>query len=53
MNNYRNVPMDFADACLLWLYQNTANAQILTLDNRGFGVFRLPNSKKHPRVVKL
>jgi uncharacterized protein len=56
MRAYSNVPMDFADACVLWLYTNTPKAQILTLDQRGFGVFRVAigqRSKALPKVITL
>jgi uncharacterized protein len=54
MNGYAKVPMDFADATVLWLYRETRNARILTLDQRGFGVFRLPSqSRKRPAAVLL
>ncbi len=54
MNGYASVPMDFADATVLWLYRETREVQILTLDQRGFGVFRLPGqSKKRPAAVLL
>lgn len=54
MNGYTKVPMDFADATVLWLYRETREAQILTLDQRGFGVFRLPGQgKKRPATVPL
>jgi uncharacterized protein len=56
MRAYSNVPMDFADACVLWLYANTPRAQILTLDRRGFGVFRVTigqQSKAMPKVIGL
>jgi predicted nucleic acid-binding protein len=54
MLGYANVPMDFADATVLWLYSTTSGSQILTLDQRGFGVFRLPGqSRKAPKVIAL
>jgi uncharacterized protein len=56
MRAYSNVPMDFADACVLWLYAHTPRAQILTLDQRGFGVFRVTIgqlSKAMPKVIAL
>lgn len=53
MRQYANVPMDFADACVLWLYQAHPACTILTLDQRGFGVFRLPGQRKFPTVVSL
>jgi predicted nucleic acid-binding protein len=54
MNGYANVPMDFADATVLWLYRHTPGSKILTLDERGFGVFRLPGQpRRRPAVVAL
>jgi uncharacterized protein len=57
MHGYSNVPMDFADATVLWVYEQNPTSKILTHDMRGFGVFRLPNSKhlknKFPQVVEL
>ena len=54
MRQYEKIPMDFADACVLWLYRATPGARILTLDERGFGVFRLPGqARKRPVVVPL
>ena len=54
MRGYSEVPMDFADATVLWLYRETRDARILTLDQRGFGVFRLPGqAKKRPATVQL
>jgi uncharacterized protein len=56
INGYAKIPMDFADATVLWLYRETSDAQILTLDQRGFGVFRLPGQgkgKKGPATVSL
>ncbi len=41
MRQYSQVPMDFADAGVLWLHKQLANSSILTLDQRGFGVFRV------------
>jgi len=42
---YRNIPMDLADASLLWTAEQTGTQQILTLDLRGFAAFRLPGGK--------
>lgn len=41
MARYRNVPMDFADASLVTLAEDLGLDRILTLDRRGFGVYRL------------
>ena len=54
MRGYAKVPMDFADATVLWLYRETGDSRILTLDQRGFGVFRLPGQgKKRPATIDL
>ncbi len=45
-----DIPMDFADATVLWLYREAGEAQILTLDQRGSGVFRLPGQGKRGKV---
>lgn len=41
MEKYRDVPMDFADATLVTLGEELGLDTILTLDRRGFGVYRL------------
>jgi hypothetical protein len=41
MEQYRNVPMDFADATLVVLAEELDLDGIFTLDRRGFGVYRL------------
>lgn len=54
MRRYANVPMDFADATVLWLYRESPGSNILTLDERGFGVFRLPGqARKKPATIPL
>jgi len=54
MRGYAKVPMDFADATVLWLYRATREARILTLDQRGFGVSRMPGQgRKPPATVPL
>ena len=40
MERYANVPMDFADATLVALAEETGVRRVFTLDRRGFGVFR-------------
>ncbi len=41
MAQYRNVPMDFADATLVTLGEDLGLEDVFTLDRRGFGVYRL------------
>ena len=42
---YRNIPMDLADASLLWVAEQTGTREILTLDLRGFAAYRLPDGQ--------
>ena len=42
---YRDLPMDLADASLLWAAQQTGVLDILTIDRKDFSVYRLPNGK--------
>ena len=41
MAQYRNVPMDFADATLVTLGEELDLDSVFTLDRRGFAVYRL------------
>ena len=40
MEKYADLPMDLADASLLWLAEHRRIVEILTLDARDFGVYR-------------
>ena len=42
---YRDLPMDLADASLLWIAEQTGITDILTIDLRDFSAYRLPNGK--------
>ena len=42
---YIDLPMDLADASLVWAAQHTNVLDILTIDLRDFSVYRLPNGK--------
>ena len=42
---YIDLPMDLADASLIWVAQQTGILDILTIDLRDFSVYRLPNGK--------
>ena len=42
---YADLPMDLADASLLWLAQQTGVFDILTIDLKDFSVYRLANGK--------
>ncbi|MGI8894688.1 MAG: type II toxin-antitoxin system VapC family toxin [Casimicrobiaceae bacterium] len=42
---YRNLPMDLADASLLWVAEQTGICDILTIDLRDLAAYRLPGCK--------
>lgn len=41
IEKYHDVPMDFADATLVVLAEETAIDEVFTLDRRGFSVYRI------------
>lgn len=45
MEKYRDIPMDFADATLVALAEEMDIQEILTLDSRGFGGYRIRGKK--------
>ncbi len=45
MAKYNDVPMDFADATLVALAEETGVDEILTLDRRGFRIYRIHDKK--------
>jgi uncharacterized protein len=51
MEKYANVPMDYADATLLLLAEHLDVFEILTLDYRGFTVFRSAKGKSFSMVL--
>ena len=50
MRRYRNVPMSFADACLVRLVERTQNGSILTLDS-DFRIYRQANRRVIPLLI--
>ena len=48
MRRYANVPMSFADACLVRIVETTPNASVMTLD-RDFRIYRSASR----RVISL
>jgi predicted nucleic acid-binding protein len=51
MRQYGDLPMDLADASLLWLAQQSGIRSIATLDRRDFGVYRLPGGAMLENVL--
>jgi len=45
MEKYADLPMDLADASLVWLAESLGVLDILTLDRRDFGVYRTQRGK--------
>jgi hypothetical protein len=45
MDKYADTPMDFADATLVLLAEALGHQEVLTLDRRGFSVFRTRQGK--------
>lgn len=52
LKNYRDVPMDLADACLVDLADQVDTAQILTLDS-DFEIYRWRSRRKFELLVDL
>jgi predicted nucleic acid-binding protein len=51
MTKYSDTPMDFPDATLVWLAEQAGTDEILTLDRRGFGVFRFGRRRRFRLVL--
>lgn len=51
MEKYSNLPMDFADATLILLAEQAEILEILTLDRRGFTVYRTRDGKPFQLVL--
>lgn len=45
MEKYSDTPMDFADATLVTLAEQTGIDEVFTLDNRGFSAYRISGKK--------
>ena len=45
MRRYADLPMDLADASLLWVAHQSGLRRIVTLDRRDFGIYRLPGGE--------
>lgn len=52
MKKYRDHPMDFADASLVWLAVETGVTSILTIDRADFESYRLPSGRRF-RLIAL
>ena len=50
ISRYANVPMSYADACLVRIVETTAHASIMTLD-RDFRIYRPANRRVIPLLI--
>ena len=50
MEKYRQVPMSYADACLLWLAETHARSRVFTLDS-DFEIYRLDRARRVPVIA--
>ena len=50
METYRNVPMSFADACLVCMVEQNPGASIFTLD-RDFAIYRQQRRRMIPLIA--
>jgi uncharacterized protein len=46
LQKYRNLDCDLADVALLWLAAESRQRRILTVDERDFSTYRLPDRKR-------
>ncbi|HKI47330.1 MAG TPA: PIN domain-containing protein [Balneolales bacterium] len=53
MKRYADTPMDFADATLVLLAEAVGVYDILTLDRRGFAVYRTRNGRTFRNVLDI
>jgi len=51
MQKYNDIPMDFADATLVLLADETGMGDILTLDERGFRAYRFRGTRRFNLVL--
>ena len=50
MEKYRQVPMSYADACLLWLAETREKSRVFTLDS-DFQIYRLDRTRPVPVIA--
>ena len=51
MERYADLPMDLADASLVWLADETGVRDIVTFDEGDFSVYRLSDGKRFNNVI--
>jgi predicted nucleic acid-binding protein len=53
IDKYADIPMDFPDATLVWIAEQTGTDRILTLDRRGFLSFRFGRNRRFKLLLDL
>jgi hypothetical protein len=53
MEKYDDLPMDLADASLVWLAGELGILEVVTLDETDFGIYRLPGGKRLANLLTL
>jgi predicted nucleic acid-binding protein len=53
MDKYADLPMDLADASLVWLGDEMGIRDIVTFDERDFGTYRLANGRRFNNLVSI
>jgi uncharacterized protein len=53
MDKYADLPMDLADASLIWVAETLGVLDILTLDRRDFGVYRTERGRALRNVLDV
>jgi len=51
MERYADLPMDLADASLVWLADETGVRDIVTFDERDFSVYRLSDGRRFNNLI--
>jgi len=46
IEKYDDLPMDLADASLVWLAAQAGIVEVITLDETNFGIYRLPGGQR-------
>jgi predicted nucleic acid-binding protein len=53
MSKYREIPMDFPDATLVWTAESSGIDKILTFDRRGFSSFRFGRNRRFELLLDV
>ena len=53
LEKYDDLPIDLADATLVWLAGEMGIAEVVTLDETDFGIYRLPAGNRLTNLLAL